>query len=222
MRLGGTQKMQQSNASGFNINNLGGAKEFKANILSILSSELNTGEVVEITEVYSNDNGPVGFVSVKPMLYRIGADNNNLELGEIHNVPYYRIQGGKNAVICDPQKGDIGFCVFATRDTSLLKRTRSRVGPNVNRICDQSDAFLTMTWSKEEAEQYIWFKGDEIHIKANSKIVLDAPEVSITGKLTVSGIIESLTDIITKGISLFTHKHGGVQRGSSDTDGPKA
>lgn len=214
--------MQQSNASGFNINDLGGAKEFKDNVLSILSSELNTGEVVEITEVYSNDNGPVGFVSVKPMLYRIGADNNNLELGEIHNVPYYRIQGGKNAVICDPQVGDIGFCVFATRDTSLLKRTRTRVGPNGKRICDQSDAFLTMTWSKEEAEQYIWFKGDEIHIKANSKIVLDAPEVSITGKLTVSGIIESLTDIITKGISLFTHKHGGVQRGSSDTDGPKA
>lgn len=214
--------MQQSNASGFNINDLGGAKEFKDNVLSILSSELNTGEVVEITEVYSNDNGPVGFVSVKPMLYRIGADNNNLELGEIHNVPYYRIQGGKNAVICDPQVGDIGFCVFATRDTSLLKRTRSRVGPNGKRICDQSDAFLTMTWSKEEAEQYIWFKGDEVHIKANSKIVLDAPEVSITGKLTVSGIIESLTDIITKGISLFTHKHGGVQRGSSDTDGPKA
>ncbi len=214
--------MQQSNASGFNINNLGGAKEFKANVLSILSSELNTGEVVEITKVYSNDNGPVGFVSVKPMLYRIGADNNNLELGEIHNVPYYRIQGGKNAVICDPQVGDIGFCVFATRDTSLLKRTRSRVGPNVNRICDQSDAFLTMTWSKEEAEQYIWFKGDEIHIKANSKIVLDAPEVVIpNGKLTVLGIIESLTDIITKGISLFTHKHGGVQSGSSDTDVPK-
>ncbi|WZX01607.1 baseplate spike [Acinetobacter phage VB_AB_Acb75] len=175
--------MQQSNASGFNINDLGGAKEFKANVLSILSNVLNTGEVVEITEVYSNDNGPVGFVSVKPILYRIGADNNNLELGEIHNVPYYRIQGGKNAVICDPQVGDIGFCVFATRDTSLLKRTRSRVGPNSKRICDQSDAFLTMTWSKEEAEQYIWFKGDEIHIKANSKIVLDAPEVSITRKI---------------------------------------
>uniref|UniRef100_UPI001C931181 hypothetical protein n=1 Tax=Micrococcus luteus TaxID=1270 RepID=UPI001C931181 len=77
--------------------------------------------------------------------------------------------------------------------------------------------------SKEEAGQYIWFKGNEIHIKANSKIVLGAPEVVIpNGKLTVLGIIESLTDIITKAISLFTHKHGGVQRGSSDTDGPKA
>ncbi|WP_416136864.1 phage baseplate assembly protein [Escherichia coli] len=54
-------------------------------------------------------------------------------------------------------------------------------------------------------------------------MVLDAPEVVIpNGKLTVLGIIESLTDIITKAISLFTHKHGGVQRGSSDTDGPKA
>ena len=213
--------MQQSNASGFNINNLGGAAETEQIIFNYLS-KINTGEIVEITAVDSSGNGPVGFVSVKPLLYRIGADNNNIELGEIHNVPYYRVQGGANAVICDPEVGDIGYCGFASRDTSLLKRTRSPVGPNVNRISDLSDAFLISTWSKKAAVQYIWFKGNEVHIKATSKIVLDAPEVSVTGKLTVSGIIESLTDIITKGIRLFTHKHGGVQSGPSDTDVPKA
>ena len=213
--------MQQSNASGFNINNLGGAAETEQIIFNYLS-KINTGEIVEITAVDSSGNGPVGFVSVKPLLYRIGADNNNIKLGEIHNVPYYRVQGGANAVICDPEVGDIGYCGFASRDTSLLKRTRAPAGPNVNRISDISDAFLISTWSKKTAVQYIWFKGNEVHIKATSKIVLDAPEVSVTGKLTVSGIIESLTDIITKGIRLFTHKHGGVQSGPSDTDVPKA
>lgn len=214
--------MPQSNASGFNINNLGGSAEIEQIIYTYLA-KINTGEIVEITAVDSSGDGPVGFVSVKPLLYRIGSDNNNIELGEIHNVPYYRVQGGANAVICDPEIGDIGYCGFASRDTSLLKRARAPVGPNVNRFSDLSDAFLISTWSKKTAVQYIWFKGDEIYVKATSKIILDAPEVEIpNGKLTVSGLIESLTDIITKGIRLFTHKHGGVQSGPSDTDVPKA
>lgn len=74
--------MQQSNASGFNINNLGGAAETEQIIFNYLS-KINTGEIVEITAVDSSGNGPVGFVSVKPLLYRIGADNNNIKLGEI-------------------------------------------------------------------------------------------------------------------------------------------
>ena len=65
-------------------------------------------------------------------------------------------------------------------------------------------------------------EGDnKIIVKAATEIVLDAPQVTATGKFTASGIIESLSDVITKAISLFSHKHGGVQSGGSDTGNPK-
>ena len=83
--------MQQSNASLYNINKLGGGAEFEQNVLSILS-RLNFGEVVEVVEVESGGVGPVGFVSVKPLLMRITADNENIEQAIIHNVPYFRLQ----------------------------------------------------------------------------------------------------------------------------------
>nr|DAF69024.1 MAG TPA: baseplate protein [Caudoviricetes sp.] len=212
--------MQQSNASLYNINQLGGGAEFQQNVISILS-RLNFGEIVEVVEVESGGVGPVGFVSVKPLLMRITADNENIEQATIHNVPYFRLQGGKNAVITDPQKGDIGFCSFASRDISLVKRNRAKASMNVFRIAQESDAFFFGGWSKETPDQYIWFDGDNVKIKAKAKIILDAPEVEATGNFTASGIIKSLTDVIAKTINLFTHKHGGVQRGSSDTDEPK-
>lgn len=212
--------MQQSNASLYNINKLGGGAEFEQNVISILS-RLNFGEIVEVVEVESGGVGPVGFVSVKPLLMRITADNENIEQATIHNVPYFRLQGGKNAIITDPQIGDIGFCSFASRDISLVKRNRAKASMNVFRIAQESDAFFFGGWSKEIPDQYIWFDGDNVKIKAKAKIILDAPEVEATGTFTASGIIKSLADVLAKTISLFTHKHGGVQSGPSDTDVPK-
>ena len=212
--------MQQSNASGFNINNYGGVAEFKENIQSMISL-INTGELVEVTAVQASGLDPVGFVSVRPLTLRAGADNNTIELGEVHNVPYFRLQGGKNAVVIDPEVGDIGFCGVCSRDTSLVKRVRKLAAQNVYRVSDISDSFFFGGWSAQVAEQYIWFNGNEIVIKANSKITLDAPEVVATGKITATGIIESLADVITKAISLFSHRHGGVASGSSSTSTPE-
>lgn len=212
--------MQQSNASGFNINQYGGVAEFKQNVLDVFSA-MSTGELVQVTAVEASGLDPVGFVSVKFLTLRAGADNNNIELAEVHNVPYLRLQGGKNAVIIDPAVGDIGYCGICSRDTSLVKRIRAMAAQNVYRVSDVSDAFYFGGWSSQTAEQYIWFDGNDVKIKANSRIVLDAPEVVATGKITATGIIESLADVVTKAISLFTHRHGGVASGSSTTDVPQ-
>lgn len=183
-------KMPQSNASSFNINNLGGGAEFKQVILGMMAN-INTGELVEVMEVEATGLNPVGFVSVRPLTLRTNADNDNVSLGIIHNVPYFRLQGGVNAVICDPVVGDIGFCGFCSRDTSLVKRSRGQAATNVYRASDISDAVFFGGWSALTPQQYIFFDGDEIKIKANSKIILDAPEVVATGKITATGVIES-------------------------------
>ena len=212
--------MQQFNASNTNILNLGGVNEAKSNIMSV-ASQMHTGELVEVVGVDASGLNPVGYVSVKPLTLRNNADDNTVELGVIHNVPYFRIQGGKNAVIIDPEIGDIGFCGFSSRDTSLVKRNRTYAGQNVYRVSDLSDAFYFGGWSKHTPEQYVQFTETQVIIKAKEKIILDAPEVVASGKITASGIIESLTDVIAKAISLFSHKHGNVQSGNSDTSTPK-
>lgn len=212
--------MPQSNASNFNILNIGGGAEFK-NIVANAISLINTGELVQVTAVESTGLAPVGFVSVKPLTMRTNADNDNVELGEIHNVPYFRLQGGANAIICDPQVGDIGFCGFCSRDISLVKRIRAMAATNVYRVSDISDAFFFGGWSAQTPQQYIFFDGDEIKIKANTKITLDAPEVVATGTITATGVIESQADVTTNGISLLTHTHGGVASGPSSTGQPQ-
>lgn len=56
--------------------------------------------------------------------------------------------------------------------------------------------------------------GAVARIEAGSQIQMVAPAVSITSTVTVSG------DVTAGGISLKTHKHGGVQGGSGQTSTP--
>lgn len=56
--------------------------------------------------------------------------------------------------------------------------------------------------------------GSVARIEAGSQIQMVAPAVSITSTVTVSG------DVTAGGISLKTHRHGGVQGGSSQTSTP--
>lgn len=202
--------MQQSNANNFNINNLGGAAELQAVIRSMLAS-INTGELVEVIGVSATGVAPVGFVSVRPLVYKVDGDNNNIERGVIHNVPYFRLQGGTNAVIIDPAIGDIGFCGVCSRDISLVKRVRSYAAPNMRRVSDISDAVFFGGWSAKAPTQYVHFSGGNIIIKAANQVVIDAPNLQVNGTINASGVITGA------GISLSTHTHGGVQSGSSST-----
>lgn len=201
--------MQQSNASNFNILSLGGGAEFKQNVASILGS-INTGELVEVTAVEDVGVSSVGFVSVKILTLRTNADNNNVELGEIHNVPYFRLQGGKNAVIIDPQVGDIGYCGFCSRDISIVKRIRAMAAQNMSRISDVSDAVYFGGWGSVAPEQYVWFDGDDIKLKAKSKVIIDAPLTEVENDLLVKGKIDSV-GAITSQTSVSDPK-GSIER----------
>lgn len=206
--------MQQSNANNFNINNLGGGAELQAVIRGMLGS-VNTGELVEVVAVSAVGVAPVGFVSVRPLVYKVDGDNNNVERGIIHNVPYFRLQGGTNAVIIDPAIGDIGFCGVCSRDISLVKRIRAAAAPNMRRVSDISDAVFMGGWSSQTPTQYVWFNGDNIILKAAGQVVIDAPNLQVNGTINATG------DVTGAGISLSTHTHGGVQSGTSSTGVPQ-
>lgn len=218
--------MTQSNANNFNINALGGATELQTIIRSMMSN-ISTGELVRVVDVNNDGVSPVGFVSVQPLVYKIDGDNNNVDRGIIHNVPYFRLQGGANAIIIDPQVDDIGFCGICSRDISLVKRVRSYAPPNMRRNSDISDAVYMGGCLNGTPEQYVWFKENEIVVKSATKVTIDSPITETTGQLIVNGnAIVTGTMVVTgtidgAGISLSTHTHGGVQAGNGNTGVPK-
>lgn len=201
---------------------VGGAAQDKF-IIQQLISNIQTMIPVEVTSVSvpTDTLAPIGRCSVKILVQQIDGNNNVYSGGTVINVPYLRVQGGKNAVVLDPVVGDVGLCGFCERDISMVKRTGAEAAPNTRRQYSLNDAVYMFTMMSGTPEQFVHFKQDEIHIKANSKIVLDAPMIEATGQIQAQGIIKSMIDVFANAISLLTHKHGGVQSGGSDTGEPK-
>lgn len=56
--------------------------------------------------------------------------------------------------------------------------------------------------------------GNIAKVEAGTRVSLTAPEVKVNGSMVVTG------DVTAGGISLKTHKHGGVQSGGSQTGTP--
>ena len=182
---------------------------------------------------------PVGFVSVLPLVNQFDAQGNPTEHGIINNIPYMRVQGGANAVIMDPQPGDIGICVFASRDISAVKKNRAQSNPGSFRTYDFADGMYLGGLLNGVPTQYLLFGTTGISMVSPTKISLQAPIVEIdapteiilngplsqgngsnAGAATLLGPLTVTGDVVAGGISAKTHVHSGVQTGSGDTGVP--
>lgn len=186
-------------------------------IINTLIGAIHTCTLVKVISVTvpQDELAPIGRCSIQPLVQKIDGNNNVYPRGVIDNVPYLRVQGGANAVVIDPVAGDIGLAAFCDRDISMVKRTGEEAAPNSLRQYDLNDAVYLYTCMAGTPTQYIHFKGNEIHVKSPSKIILDAPTVQATGQINAEG------DVTAGDISLQTHVHGGVQSGPSTTGGPQ-
>ena len=149
---------------------------------------------------------PIGRCEVLPLVQQIDGSNNTYDLGKIINVPYLRVQGGSNAIVIDPQVGDVGLCGFCERDISIVKRTGALSAPDNRRRYDINSAVYMFTMMSGTPTQYIHFKSSGIDIKT-------------TGDLNINGlIIKADGTLITKdGDTVDKHSHGGIQSGGSIT-----
>lgn len=182
-------------------------------IINQAMGKLQTATLVRI-EKCTNNGGvdPVGFVDVTPLVNQIDTQGNPTPHVTIYNVPYLRIQGGNNAVIIDPKKGDIGVCVFASRDISKVKSTKKQANPGSFRQYNFSDGMYLGGMLNEAPTQYVQFN--------DSGITITGSAVTINADVVVNGSITATGNVHGAGTSLHTHVHGGIQRGSSNTDGP--
>jgi len=142
--------------------------------------KIQTATLVRI-EACTNAGGvsPVGYVDVTPMVNQLDGQGNPTPHVTIYNVPYFRLQGGANGVIIDPQKGDIGVAVFASRDISQVKTTKKQGNPGSHRQYSFADGMYLGGMLNGTPTQYVQFSAAGIKIHSPTAVVIEAPVVEI-------------------------------------------
>lgn len=171
---------------------------------------LNTSIPVRVMSVQASGVAPVGFVSIQILVDQVTGNDLTVPHGEITNVPYMRLQGGTNAVIIDPQVGDIGIACFSSRDISAVKNARQSAPPGSRRAYDFSDAMYIGGILNAAPAQYIHFTGSGILIYSPSAINMQAPDINVTGRFNVVGNSTFTGTITNNGKNVgSTHNHAG-------------
>lgn len=122
---------------------------------------------------------PFGFVDVLPLVNQIDSQGNAVPHSTVYNLPYLRMQGGSNAIILDPQAGDIGIAVFASRDISKVKATQAQANPDTFRKFSYADGMYLGGILNGTPTQFIQFNSTGITIVSPTQINLVAPNINI-------------------------------------------
>lgn len=184
--------------------------------------------IVKVLAV-TNDGGvsPVGTVDVQPLVQQTDGAGNVVALQPIYGVPYMRVQGGTNAVILDPQVGDLGIALFGDRDLSTVVSTKAMGPPGSARRNSLADALYIGGLLNGTPVQFVQFEASGITVKSPTKVTIEAPDIQLQGAVHVTGAqtndstIVAQGDVTGSGTSLHTHKHTGVQTGGGVSGPPQ-
>jgi hypothetical protein len=190
-------------------------------------AKVRTATIVKVLAV-TNDGGvtPVGTVDVQPLVQQVDGVGTVTDLQPVFGVPYLRMQGGTNAVILDPQVGDLGIAVFGDRDLSVVVSTKAKGAPGSARKHHLADAMYLGGLLNGTPVQFVQFNAEGVTVKSPTKVTVQAPQIELDGAVHVTGAqtndstIDASGDVTGQGTSLHTHKHGGVQTGGGQTGVP--
>ena len=200
-------------------------------------------EVVSVTNAGSVS--PIGRVSVRPLIGVLDGNGNLLQHGVVENVPYLRLQGGPNAVILDPEPGDIGVGVVCDRDISSVKSSGASAAPGSLRKFDLSDMVYLMTAIGSAPTQYVQFTATGINVVSPNNVAVTAggdATVTATGSATIkaaSAVVQAasialqnsgaaLLKLLNSAFSTWAAGHvhsngnGGADTGTPTTSPPAA
>lgn len=161
-------------------------------VVRALLGNVRTNAMAKVVSV-TNDGGvaPIGFVDVSVLVGQVDGEGNVIPHGVIYNAPYMRVQGGENAIILDPEVGDVGLIAICDRDSSIAKKTAAACPPGSRRSHDMSDAVYLMTIRSAAPTRYIQVNGSGITIHAPDKVTISAPVIEATA--TTSATITAPT-----------------------------
>jgi hypothetical protein len=192
-----------------------GSSEFNAQMFLIdtMLNRINTTTLVKVKAVTNTGTtDPVGFVDIIPLVNKLDAAGNVVPNGVIYRCCYFRMQGGANAVIIDPQVGDIGICCFASRDISSVQINKATSNPGSYRKFDISDGIYLGGVLNGIPTQYVQFNTTGISITSPLKVTVTAPDIALVGKTTHTGQVWMNGKRVDE-----THTHSGVTVGTGNS-----
>lgn len=192
---------------------------------------VQTATMVEIQAVHGGGLGPTGTVDVLPLVDQVDGAGNAIPHVTLYGRPYVRWAGGENAVILDPQVGDLGLMVFASRDLSAVIKSRNHGPPPSARLFSYADGLYVGGYPNATPTQFIQFlidgsgnpNGITIQsvtgpVTINGVTIDTSGNVVSPGDITGDGTVTGKTQVIAKtggsAVHLSTHTHGGVQTGA--------
>jgi len=105
---------------------------------------MNTAEIMRVDGSDPQDNSSTGGrLKATPMVKQVDGFDQAIDVTKMPNMPFYRPQAGKAAIIMEPQPGDKAIAIFTKRDSSNLEVGKNDpVQPGSHRNFDQADGFL--------------------------------------------------------------------------------
>lgn len=159
-----------------------------------------------------------GTVDVQPLVNQLDGQGNAIAHGTVNDLPYIRVQGGKNAVMIDPEVGDIGLCVFCDRDSSSVQATRDVANPGSLRRSSMADGVYFGGLLNNEPEQFVKFTDDGIAMHSPTKIELTAPRIELTSpviEVTAETSVKFTTPTFTIDGDMHTTGDASIDGGAS-------
>ena len=132
-------------------------------------AQISTATIVQVVGVYPASGsgiltpgtiGPTGRVDVLPMVEMLDGTNDAYPHSTIYGLLYFRLGAGPNAIIIDPEIGDIGLAVFADRDISIVKNTGNQSRPGSRRRFDMADGVYFGGLLNATPSNYVTFTKD--------------------------------------------------------------
>lgn len=192
-------------------------------IIRQMIARMSTMKLVRVEAVHSNGEvAAAGTVDVLPLVMLVDGNRNATAQGVVHGIPWWRLQGGAWAVICDPVVGDIGYVVVSDRDISAVKATGKPSPPGSLRKFDLADGVYVGGVLNAAPTSYVQLKEDGgLKIVDGHGNVLETSSTgfALTGNVLVTGSIQA-TGAVQAGhgtgdqIGLQTHLHTSGGSGS--------
>ena len=174
---------------------------------------INTAELVQVKTVNADNT-----VDVLPLLRLATAQGNFQDTSVIYNIPFIKIQGGKNLLDITPEVGDIGLVVYCQRDLSniLLNKTQTNPASNRSYSCYDGVYIASIMSLNQQPENFIKINSEGVNITTASNVIVNASKATINcdlqvnGQITASDTITGSDCLTASGISLQNHTHSYV------------
>lgn len=152
-----------------------------------------------------------GTVDVQPLICQVDGQRNATPHGTIYGIPYFRLQGGPNAVVLDPVVGDIGYMIVSDRDMSSVKAAKAVANPGSMRKFDLADGVYVGGILNGEPTQYLEFMPDGVKLvdKNNNTFTMNAAGMQMADKFGNTFTLD------TNGMSFADKNGNGITMSSA-------